>query len=85
VVSTDVAGNRELVRHGETGLLTPVRDPVALAGAISRLLSNPREARQFGNAGRNLVLEHCTDELRASRVEQLYRELLAERALSQSK
>ena len=85
VVSTDVAGNRELVRHGETGLLTPVRDPVALAGAISRLLSNPREARQFGNAGRNLVLEHCTDELRARRVEQLYRELLAERALSQSK
>lgn len=85
VVSTDVAGNRELVRHGETGLLTPVQDPVALAGAISRLLSNPREARQFGDAGRILVLEHCTDELRASRVEQLYRELLAERALIQSR
>lgn len=80
VVSTDVAGNRELVRDGETGLLTPVQDPPALAQTISRLLTDREEAVRLGVAGRKLVLELCTDEARGTKVEQLYRELLAERA-----
>ena len=79
VVSTDVAGNRELVRHGETGLLVPVRDPDALAEAIGRLLHDREDAERMGRAGRELVLELCTDEARAARVEELYRELIAER------
>lgn len=79
-VSTDVAGNRELVRDGKTGLLTPVRNPGALAQAISRLLSDRSEAARLGQAGRALVLELCTDEVRAARVEELYRDLLRERA-----
>jgi glycosyltransferase involved in cell wall biosynthesis len=80
VVSTDVAGNRELVRPGETGMLTPPRDPHGLGRAISTLLGNRAEAARFGAAGRELVLRLCTDEVRASRVEELYHELLAERA-----
>ena len=80
VVSTDVAGNRELVRHGETGLLTAVRDPTALAEAVAQLLGNPGRAASLGAAGRALVLELCTDEARARQVEQVYREVLAERA-----
>ena len=78
VVSTDVAGNRELVRHGETGLLSPPRDPPALAQAISLLLTDRDEGVKLGAAGRRLVLELCTDEARATKVEQLYRDLLAE-------
>ena len=80
VVTTDVAGNRELVRHGETGLVCPGRDPAALAAAILRLLSDRPEAARLGSAGRRLVLAQCTDEFRAARVEQVYRELVAERA-----
>jgi glycosyltransferase involved in cell wall biosynthesis len=80
VVSTDVAGNRELVRDGETGRLTPAKDPRALADAVNALLAEPTEAARLGAAGRALVLGLCTDEVRASKVEQLYRELLAERA-----
>jgi glycosyltransferase involved in cell wall biosynthesis len=79
VVSTDVAGNHELVRNGETGLLTPAKDPTALAHAMSRLFTDRDEAAKLGAAGRKLVLELCTDEARATKVEQLYRELLAER------
>ena len=79
VVSTDVAGNRELVRDRETGLLTPPRDPSRLARAISDLLGNREQAAKLGASGRRLVLELCTDEARAASVEQLYRELLAER------
>ena len=80
VVSTDVAGNRELVRNGETGLLVPPGDPQALAEAISRLLADRDAAAAMGQAGRKLVLELCTDDARARQVEELYRELLAERA-----
>ena len=80
VVSTDVAGNRELVRHGKTGLLVPPQDAVALAAAIKRLLDDRGAGEAMGRAGRQLVLELCTDEVRAVEVEALYRELLAERA-----
>ena len=80
VVSTDVAGNRELVRNGETGLLTPPGDSAALATAISGLLDDRSTAERFGAAGRALVVRLCSDEARATAVEQLYRELLDERA-----
>jgi glycosyltransferase involved in cell wall biosynthesis len=80
VVSTDVAGNRELVRDGETGLLTRPRDASALAAAISKLLSDRKLAVKVGKKGRNLVVELCTDEVRAAYVEQLYRDVIAERA-----
>jgi glycosyltransferase involved in cell wall biosynthesis len=80
VVSTDVAGNRELVRHGETGLLVPVREPDSLAAAIAQLLDDREQAGRLGRAGRALVLEVCTDDARTACVEELYRELLAERA-----
>lgn len=80
VVSTDVAGNRELVRDGVTGLLVPVRDPPAIAGAVLALLDRPAWAAGLAAAGRALVLDLCTNERRAERVERLYRDLLAERA-----
>jgi glycosyltransferase involved in cell wall biosynthesis len=38
VVSTDVTGIPEVVRHGETGLQVPQHDPLALAAALERLL-----------------------------------------------
>jgi glycosyltransferase involved in cell wall biosynthesis len=41
IVATDVAGNRELVETGKTGLLAPLGDPAAIAAAIARLLTAP--------------------------------------------
>lgn len=55
VVSTDVVGIPELVRDGATGRLVPQDDPVALAGAIADLRSEPVRARALGRAGRELV------------------------------
>jgi glycosyltransferase involved in cell wall biosynthesis len=40
VVATDVAGIRDVVRHGETGVLVPPRSPNALAGAVRCLIEN---------------------------------------------
>lgn len=52
VVATRAGGAREIIDHGETGLLTPPDDSDALAQALDRLLSNPDAARSLARAGR---------------------------------
>jgi len=55
LVATDVTGIPELVRDGETGLLVPQGDPVALADAIARTLDDPLGTERRVAAGRALV------------------------------
>lgn len=55
VVAANAPGSREVVRHGENGLLTPVRDAEALAGALLRLAEDADEAARMGRAGRDMV------------------------------
>ena len=51
VVASDAGGLRELVRHGETGLLCKPGDAAALAEALDALLSNASLAQRMGAAG----------------------------------
>lgn len=51
VVATDIGGASEILRHGETGLVVPPRDPARLAEAIERLLADPARAREMGRRG----------------------------------
>ena len=55
IVATDVPGCREIVIHGENGLLVPARDSLALADALLRLIESPELCRKFGAAGRKMV------------------------------
>jgi glycosyltransferase involved in cell wall biosynthesis/FMN phosphatase YigB (HAD superfamily) len=50
VVATDVRGCRQVVDHGVTGLLVPVRDSGALAEAIRTLGDDPERRRRMGEA-----------------------------------
>lgn len=52
IVTTDAPGCREVVRHGENGLLVPVRDPVALAAALQTLLTDASLRVRMGAASR---------------------------------
>ena len=45
IVTTNHPGCREAVRHGENGLLVPVRDVEATAKAIEDILSDPQKRR----------------------------------------
>lgn len=63
VVSTDCGGPATAVIQGETGLLTPVGDAVALANAMRTLLENPALAKQMGRAGRERAENHFSIEL----------------------
>jgi glycosyltransferase involved in cell wall biosynthesis len=55
VVTTAVNGLADLVVDGETGLLVPERDPIALARAIERLLGDPALATRLAAQGRQAV------------------------------
>ncbi len=61
LIATDVAGCREVVEHGVTGLLVPPRDPAALAAAISRLIANPSERDRLAAAARARVVGEFSD------------------------
>ena len=51
VVATESAGARHLLDHRRTGLLCPVDDAPALAGAIRTVLGDPDLASDLGSAG----------------------------------
>jgi glycosyltransferase involved in cell wall biosynthesis len=57
VVATDVGGLRDLVVHGETGLVVPAGNGEALRHALERLLGDRELRRTLGLAGRERALE----------------------------
>ncbi len=75
-IGGDVAGARDAVVNGETGLLIDPADHLALAGAATELLANPERARAMGAAGREHAERHAYP-LIAARVEALLREVAA--------
>jgi glycosyltransferase involved in cell wall biosynthesis len=52
VLATRVGGNPELIEHGETGLLVPPADPLAMAEAMRTYLAEPGQLIRHGQAGR---------------------------------
>ena len=52
IVTTDTPGCREIVRDGVNGLLVPVRDAVALAAALEKLIGNTTLRRGMGEQSR---------------------------------
>ncbi len=75
MVATDVGGVSEVVREGETGLLVPPRDAVALALAMERLLENEAIRVGMGAAARLLWRQEFTAEKMVDRMERLYSDL----------
>jgi glycosyltransferase involved in cell wall biosynthesis len=55
VVSTEISGIPELVKSGESGLLAPPSDEVALAEAIAELFRDAEARQRMGSAGRRVV------------------------------
>ncbi|MBU0516478.1 MAG: glycosyltransferase family 4 protein [Proteobacteria bacterium] len=56
-VVTDVGGNPEVVRPGETGFLLPPRRPDLIADRVGRLLEDGDLRQRMGRAGRRRVVE----------------------------
>jgi len=57
IITTDVPGCRDVVRHEENGLLIAARDASAIAEAVSKLLDGPELRKSMGAFGRARVAE----------------------------
>ncbi len=76
VVATDIPGTRDLVIHGQTGLLFPVGDRAALARLTQRLLEDPELAKRLGGQAREYGATHFRVEVMVERFTKLYKEFL---------
>jgi glycosyltransferase involved in cell wall biosynthesis len=55
IVTTDVPGCREIVQHGENGLLVPARDGAATAAAITDLVTHAGKRQRMAKKGRAIA------------------------------
>lgn len=78
VVVTDAGGNRELVRHGERGLVVPVGAPRALAEALLAMAASKPLRERMGAAGRAFVERELGLDRLVRRHDALYREVLGD-------
>lgn len=90
IVSTSVPGCAHAVRHGENGLLVPIKDSQALAAAVFSLLRNKRLRMQMGAAGRARAVHEFSDKQVSRQTLEVYQELLngkwhSRQALSEKK
>jgi glycosyltransferase involved in cell wall biosynthesis len=61
IVATDIRGCRQVVDDRATGLLVPLRDPMALGAAIDRLAGDPQLRRSMGDAARAKAVREFDD------------------------
>jgi glycogen(starch) synthase len=79
VVGANAGGIPDVIQEGETGLLVPYGDAVALARAIAWLLEHPAEAAQMGARGQERTLARWTWDAVYERVWAVYRQVTGER------
>ncbi len=80
VVACDAGGVSEVVRHGETGFLSPLDDQAAFARHLERVLFDTALSERMGQAARADALARFQRGPLVARYENLYRRLLTGRA-----
>ena len=77
VIATDCGGNAELVSSREVGTLIPRKDHAKLVGAIRDVMNDRSRAAEIGRRARRHVIRGFSKEIRISRLERLYGEIVA--------
>lgn len=78
IVTTDWPGCREVVKHGQNGLLVPIQNAGALAAALETLVLDPKLRREMGVRGRARLQRDYSLEAVHRAVLAVYRDLTAE-------
>ena len=74
LISTNGGSLPEVV--GDAGIIVPHSNPKALKDAIKSLLDSPEKRIEFGNKGRERVLEKFTWNRAAKELVEVYREAI---------
>lgn len=82
IVATTVGGVPDMLRHLESALLVPPRDPPALAHALLTLLKNPALAERLGAAARERYRAGYQPASMTRALERCFAELAGERRRS---
>jgi PEP-CTERM/exosortase A-associated glycosyltransferase len=80
LVASDVGGHRELIRHGDTGVLFKAGSATALAEAVDQLLSRREQWPALREAGRRFVETERTWAASAAHYQAPFQALLARAA-----
>ncbi len=72
VIASDAEANRELIVHGENGLIFPRRNVSALATAIIEMYQTPEKAHDMAVSARKLVYQKYNVNTMVQKIEQLY-------------
>ena len=75
-VASDAGGNPELVGDGETGLLFPTGDGIALAACLDRLLAHQEDRKRLAANGARFLRERFSREAAARRIGEIYTSFL---------
>ena len=75
VIGTDIPGNRELIDDGRNGIMVPMKDPKAIAGAIDRLLRDGDLYNSMSNQAKDHIRKNHSAERAAREYEKLYEKL----------
>jgi glycosyltransferase involved in cell wall biosynthesis len=75
VIASAEGGARDIIEHGRNGMLVPVGDAAAMAGACSGVLSSPALARELGLQARRIALQYTWDRV-AEETADFYRRLI---------
>ena len=78
-VVTDVGGNSEVLKHGETGFLVANEDWREMAARLIYLLDDPGLATEMGLRGEEVIQSGFTAEIMIGELVQVYQRLLKQR------
>ena len=76
VAATETEGAKELLRDGETALLTPVKEPLKLAEVIENLLNDKAKRAEFAEKAQIYAGEKFSLGEMIEKTEKLYEEIL---------
>jgi glycosyltransferase involved in cell wall biosynthesis len=75
IIGSAQGGIAEAVQHGQTGLLVPPGDPIALAEAMHRLVSEPELRHRLGQTAFAFVRAHLNARVQSAALENLLLEV----------
>jgi glycosyltransferase involved in cell wall biosynthesis len=76
VIATNAGGNGELVSSQSVGWLIPMKNRAALTQALFEVIEDPAHAAEVGRNARAHVVNGFSKELRITRLERLYEQIL---------